>query len=287
MSLVLGYNTSGFAHHALDDALAILGEIGYRAVGLTLDVHHAPPGNTDYARLGERLSELGLLPVVETGARFLLDPRRKHRPTLMDDDGRRRDFLLACVDIAATIGAPCVSVWSGAGEERAWGALLEGLGAVCDAAEERGLDIAFEPEPGMLVDTMERFDRLREELDHPRLRLTLDVGHLHCLEDGRPEDWIGRYASLLANVHLDDHRRGVHDHLMFGEGEIDWPPVMAALRDLDVVATVELSRHSHAAVDSARRAFFFLTACLINIVKQCKYALDACCWSCRKPYTCS
>jgi sugar phosphate isomerase/epimerase len=61
------------------------------------------------------------------------------------------------------------------------------------------------------------------------------------------------------NVHLDDHRRGVHDHLMFGEGEIDWPPVLLALRDLDLPATVELSRHSHDAVEAARRAYAFLT----------------------------
>jgi len=49
---------------------------------------------------------------------------------------------------------------------------------------------------------------------------------------------------------------------MFGEGEIDWPPVLAALESVaaerDLPATVELSRHSPMAVESAERSFAFL-----------------------------
>jgi sugar phosphate isomerase/epimerase len=61
-------------------------------------------------------------------------------------------------------------------------------------------------------------------------------------------------------VHLEDMRRGVHDHLMFGEGEIDFAPVFAALRDIGYGGGVhvELSRHSHDAVNTARRALAFL-----------------------------
>ena len=258
MSLLLGYNTNGFSHHRLPDALEIIAGLEYRSVGLTLDVHH----NT-YGQLKHDLIKRALLPVIETGARFLLDPRRKHRPTLMDDGRHQRlDFLLRCVDIAADLGAPCVSLWSGAGSD--WGRLVQTLELVCNRADERGVDIAFEPEPGMLVDTMARFDELRDRLPHERLCLTLDVGHLHCLEEGRPDEWIDRYAPLLRNVHLDDHRRGVHDHLMFGEGEIDFPPVMQALqraaKDRDLPATVELSRHSHDAVVTAQAAMAFLTS---------------------------
>jgi sugar phosphate isomerase/epimerase len=246
----LGYNTNGFAHHRLEDALDIIAETGYRSVGFTVDVHHQP-----YPGLAGALAERELIPVIETGARFLLDPRRKHYPTLMSEGRERRiDFYRRCLDLAVEIGAPCISLWSGKGDDHAL--LVDGLGEVLEYAE---VAVGLEPEPGMHVSTMAQYDELKREL--PELRLTLDVGHVHCLEQARPEEVIAKYAGDLVNVHLDDHRRGVHDHLMFGEGEIDWPPVMAALRDLDVPATVELSRHSHGAVEAAKSAYAFLTAC--------------------------
>jgi L-ribulose-5-phosphate 3-epimerase len=268
LTLVVGYNTNGFPNHALLDVLDLLADLGFRSVGLTVDVHHAPPRATDFAALARELRARALLPVVETGARFLLDPRRKHHPTLLSRSGaeRRLAFYLRCVEIAAEIGAPCLSLWSGAAEgEGAWGPLLEGLAQVCDAADRAGVDVAFEPEPGMFVETLAQWGELRRRLPHPRLRLTFDVGHAHCVEPEPVAALVERHAEEIANVHLDDHRRGVHEHLMFGEGEIDFPPVLRALEAASagrlLPATVELSRHAHDAVAAARRARDFLAAC--------------------------
>src|SRR4051794_41022564 len=119
--MLLGYNTNGFAHHRLDDALAILAGLGYRSVALTLDVHHLDPFAPDLlgrtAALRDSLRTLDLRCVVETGARFLLDPRRKHQPTLLSDGADEResrlDFLEQAVDIAFELGADAVSFWSG------------------------------------------------------------------------------------------------------------------------------------------------------------------------------
>ena len=70
---------------------------------------------------------------------------------------------------------------------------------------------------------------------------------------------VRRGAETLAHVHIEDMRRGVHEHLMFGEGELD---LDESLRVLDEVGfsgmvAVELSRHSHMAhetVPAAMRA---------------------------------
>jgi sugar phosphate isomerase/epimerase len=112
------------------------------------------------------------------------------------------------------------------------------------------------------ADLLEELAARRAELD--RFQLTIDIGHLHCQGElpiaGQLRHWAGR----LANVHIEDMRAGVHEHLMFGEGEIDFPPVIAALAEIgyDGVLGVELSRHSQEGAVAARRAFEFLNSML-------------------------
>jgi sugar phosphate isomerase/epimerase len=75
-------------------------------------------------------------------------------------------------------------------------------------------------------------------------------------------DCVRRAGPRLVNVQIDDMRRGVHEHLEFGSGEIDFPPVLAALDEVAYrgLVAVELPRHSHAAPDVCRRSLDFLRA---------------------------
>jgi L-ribulose-5-phosphate 3-epimerase len=271
--MLLGYNTNGFAHHRLEDALELLAELGYQSVALTLDVHHLDPLAAGLparaAALRQLLDRLGLRCVVETGARFLLDPRRKHQPTLLSptpaERQQRLDFLCRAVDVAVWLGSDVVSLWSGSaldrpGEETLWVRLTEGCQRLADYAAPRRVRLGFEPEPGMFIDTTARYAELRRRVGRANLDLTLDVGHLHCQAERPIADVIGTWREALCNVHIEDMRRGVHDHLMFGEGEIDFAPVLRALDEIGYAGGVhvELSRHSHDAVNAARQALAFL-----------------------------
>jgi sugar phosphate isomerase/epimerase len=141
--------------------------------------------------------------------------------------------------------------------------LVAGCRALCDVAAARNVNLAFEPEPGMFIDTTAGFLQLAQAVDHPRFGLTLDVGHLHC--QGEPiAETIRANADRLRNVHVEDMRRGVHEHLMFGDGEIDFPPAFQTLEEMNYGfgVLVELSRHSHDAVEAARRSIKFLRATL-------------------------
>ena len=280
--MFLGYNTNGLAHHDLFDAVELLAEIGYRGVAITIDHNALPPGgqwaSQRIIRLRRLLEKRGMRSVIETGARFLLDPRTKHEPTLLSDSPQRRiDFYKYAVDYAAGLGSDCVSLWSGvwrvghsAGPAAVgpavalpdpWHRLLAGLREVLDYADKKQVMIAFEPEPGMFIDTMPAYEELLARIDRPNLRLTLDVGHLQCQSELPIPDVIRRWAPHLANIHIEDMRRGVHEHLMFGEGEIDFPPILQAFGEINYAGGlyVELSRHSHEGPTAAWRAYEFLS----------------------------
>ncbi len=262
--LRFAYNTNGLAHHRLEDALELLAAEGYDGVALTLDVHHLDPfrsGAKAVREVRRRMERLRLACVVETGARFLLDPARKHQPTLLSREGAgvRRDFLERAVAIAADLGAPVVSLWSGAADPGSDPAgnldrLAAALEVLCGKAEEAGVALGFEPEPGMFVDTLAGWDALRARVPHPRLGLTLDLGHVLCEPGGDPAAAVAAHAPEIVNVQIEDMKRGVHEHLPFGQGDLDLPAALGALAKANYAGLVgvELSRDSHRAVESVR-----------------------------------
>ena len=271
--MLLAYNTNGFAHHSLPDALDLVAARGYGGVALTLDVHHLNPFAPDLPyhleRTRDQLRRLNLRCVIETGSRFLLDRERKHQPTLvsprLEERAVRRRFLETSVRIAAALGAECVSFWSGTPTDDAppsevMHRLVDECRRVADFAGGQGVRLAFEPEPGMALDTMAKYAELHGRVYHPAFGLTLDVGHLVCQGELPVSDHIKPWRDWLWNVHIEDMKAGVHDHLMFGEGEVDFADVFVGLRAARYTGLVgvELSRHSHDAVRTAERSAAFL-----------------------------
>jgi L-ribulose-5-phosphate 3-epimerase len=284
MTFHLGYGTNGFANHRLDDALRIIADLGYTAVALTLDHHHLDPYADDVARqidhVAHLLDRLGLRTVVETGARYLLDPTHKHHPTLVcDEPAKRIDFLNRAIRVAAGLGSDCVSFWSGirpstVDEDTAWRRMLDGVSEVLEEAEVHQIPLGLEPEPGMFVEHLADAMRLREQLGAPALLgITIDIGHCVAVEPVDAAACIRQAGDLLVNVQLDDMRTGVHEHLEFGEGELDLPVTLAALREIGYtgVAAVELPRHSHAAPMVASRA---ITALRVALASDSEWVSD-------------
>ena len=272
MSLRYAYNTNGAANHRMDDALRLMAESGYQGAAITLDHHHCDPFAPDWRSEAERiarlLEELQLGAIVETGARFLLNPRAKHEPTLVSPEAEGRDrrvaFLQRAIDIAAIWNADAVSFWAGVPrpgveEKDAHEWLAEGLERVLDHGASAGVDAAFEPEPGMLIETCGEWERLHAA--HPRLKLALDTGHCIVSQDIDPADAIRRYAAHLGTVAIEDMATGVHMHLPFGEGDMDIPSVLSALGEIgyERLVAVELSRESPRAHQAIPESIAYLT----------------------------
>ncbi len=265
--MYLAYNTNGMAHHRLDEALGLLADLGYRGVALTPDVPHLDLLKTserDWEEARALLERLKLRCVVETGARYVLDPRRKHWPNLLTRDTeaaeRRMDYCRRSLRLARALGAEAVSIWSGvldAGDDpaAAFERLIDRLRRLLD--EAGGMAVCFEPEPGMLVDSLARYRELRRRLGREDLMTTIDVGHLVVTEEGAPHRHLEEFAGTLRHVHVDDARPGAHEHLRPGEGSVDFAAVFGELRRLGYrgALALELSRDSHRAVEAAAEAY--------------------------------
>ncbi|MFM9026367.1 MAG: sugar phosphate isomerase/epimerase family protein [Planctomycetaceae bacterium] len=265
-----GFSTNSIGDVDPLDAVPVLRDLGYRSLALTLDHHTLHPGAPDLpARLDRwrrALAGAGMACVVETGARHLLDPRDKHEPTLVsasrEGRERRAAFSRGAIDLAVELGAACVSLWSGVARDAAdaetiWERLADALGPVLDHAARRGVMLGFEPEPGMVVDTLARYEALHERTGRPdHLRLTVDVGHLECMGERPVGDVLRPWVGRIVNVHLDDMLACRHEHLPLGCGDVDLAAACTALAAGGYRGGlhVELPRQAHRWFDTARES---------------------------------
>lgn len=273
-SLRFAYNTNGAANHRLADAVALIADAGYAGIALTLDHHHLDPMEDGWVARTEALSRdlhaRGLGCVIETGARFLLDPRHKHEPTLLtpspEGRARRVAFLQRALDIGHALDAEAVSFWAGVpgpsvdrGEAGEW--LMAGIAQVLEHAERRGVTAALEPEPGMLVETLDDWALVQSHL--PKLTLALDLGHCLVTQERDPAAAVHEFASHIGTIAIEDMRRGDHTHLPFGEGDMDIPACLNALEAIGCrrLVCVELSRESHRADKVVPQSLEWLRHC--------------------------
>ena len=275
--MILGYHTNGLAHHAPMAALQMLSDTGYKSVAI--EINHQwlnPQCDSRFEQLKQIkqfLENNQMRNVVEASARFVLDAHRKYWPTLMESDSSlvqcRSDFIRYCIDSAVFLDSNCVTITSGIKPEgqsfqSSLDLLAKNLEPILRFAEERDVNIAFEPEPGMLIDTTGRFERLIHLVDSPKLKMTLDIGHLFCLSEVPIVEFIERWKHRIVNVHIEDMKAGIHEHLMFGEGQIHFPPVIEALLENEYKGPlhVDLDRHSHDGAATVHESYQFLNAIL-------------------------
>lgn len=270
----LGYHTNGLTQHQLFDGLKLLADTGYQSVAINVDHGCLAPVDHDVKQAvqGARalLQDRGMNCVVEATANFLLDAGRINYPSLMEHDPglveSRMRYLKYCVDVAAELGADCMSMRSGFRPdgitfEEAMGRLVDGIGELLLHAAERDVVVCIEPEPEMLIDTLGRFERLLHLFDSPRLMLTLDVSHIFFNNELPLTAQLDRWKEKIANIHIADIRDGEHHHLPFGEGQIGFPLILDAIAACQYEGGihVDLPDHSQDATTQLRQSFDFLT----------------------------
>ncbi|GEM_PF-553754 len=217
-----GFRTSGWRYWPLDLTLQELARIGYGAVEFCLEHPDAAPRVMTEDRCARVVAMLEQHDLALASVSF--HGKREH-PALKTDYTRR------LVDVAARIrdaGAPadvlvvgsCLPGRDPDDQEQRFQHIAGLMRETCERAADAGFVVALEPEPDTVIEGTAEMDRLLDAVDHPALRVNLDLGHAEVTE-GDVEGSIRHFASVLSHVHVEDIANRVHHHLVPGQGTID------------------------------------------------------------------
>lgn len=225
--------TSPLTDAALPELLGRIAAMGFQAVELPLE----SPGDLTVPAVSRVLADTGLAP-------YVVGAMAPGRDLVETDDATVRstqDYLRACIDLAAGIGAPAVCgpfytatgrVWRLAPEQRQAGYAQwrENLAPVAEHAAAAGVRLGIEPlnrYETSLVNTVDQALEALGDLLGPAVGLALDTYHLNIEERSTP-DAIRRAGDHLVHVQVCGNDRGAP-----GGDQTDWPALLRALDDID------------------------------------------------------
>jgi sugar phosphate isomerase/epimerase len=122
------------------------------------------------------------------------------------------------------------SIRSGSNEE--WKRMISRTRELVRLAENYGVILAQEFEPGFIVGSTFDCLSLFNDIPSPNLAANLDLGHVF-LCDPDPLESIRQMGSKIVHGHIENMARGIHNHLLPQEGDIHlkaYIEVLASIR---------------------------------------------------------
>jgi sugar phosphate isomerase/epimerase len=241
----------------LDEVLSKLNELGFDGCELAGFPPHASPqdypSKTDREALKGKLAD-NELDVVGYAANLYDNPPQS------DDAAVRAkwlDVFKENVEFCVDVGIPSIRVDSasppvlpeGLSYDDAWGRTVEAFRNGAEAAQDAGIFVVWEFEPGFMFNKPSEVVKMTEDVDHPAFTILYDSCHAHMCSvvaarqpepketlPGGPVEFAGMLKGKIGHIHLIDSDNTLHDdetstHAPFGTGVIDFDAVMPAILD--------------------------------------------------------
>jgi len=109
------------------------------------------------------------------------------------------------------------------------------LEAILKEAEKRKIKIGLENYPvgnNSILSSADKLKTVLEDFSSKYLRATLDVGHAY-LNGEDPVDYLNILKKEIINIHLSDNFGKEDLHLKPGEGDISFPAIFKAIREIE------------------------------------------------------
>jgi len=273
----LAFSTNAYTRFGLLDAIRGIARAGFAGVEILADVPHAYPDAIDDSLIGtirKTLDETGLgVSNVNCNCSFGYwrdaPPEPYFEPSLISPNPQHRAdrirMILRSLDFAKSIGAANISITSG----RCLGGMPPDLAAkqfaesikpILERAEQLNLRVGIECEPGLFLEYAAELRDWIGLLRSPVFGANLDIGHSQVMGESIP-DVVTMLSDRIWNLHVEDIPGRKHYHMIPGEGTLDWPGFVGALREVryDRFLSVELYTHTADPQGAAERSFAFLS----------------------------
>lgn len=293
----LAFSTNAFKKYSLKESIRLIREIGYDGVEILCDIPHAYPpclDEDDILSIQESISKNNI-EISNLNAFTLYAITDVYHPSWIESDNQLRDLRIQhtinCLRLAKKIGAKNISTEPGGpievgnknnnnsknntnskssstsyDLEALQEFFIKGIVRSSKVAEEYGVKILVEPEPGLLIENSEQFLRFIKNINSDCVGLNFDMGHFFCVRED-PAALIYNLAEHIGHFHLADiaHTR-VHNHLIPGQGAVDFLSIFQAISEINYQGfiTVELYPYQDDPVYAAKVSHKYLT----NIISQ-------------------
>ena len=251
-----GYSTNAFVKFSLLEAVEKIAALGFGGVEIMGDRPHLYPpdwslesmaGLRDRIRgLGLRITNVNSFTLFAVGDMYLpswIEPEKERREVRVEHTLKslRAASFLGCQNISVPPGGPL----QGMSRQEALSLFYRGLERVIPLAQELGVKILVEPEPGLLLENSRQFRDFIGEVRSPLVRLNFDLGHFFCVG----EDPCQAFQDLfpwIGHVHIEDigpDRR--HHHLIPGQGAMDLPRALRTIRESGYAGDISLELYTY------------------------------------------
>jgi hexulose-6-phosphate isomerase len=143
--------------------------------------------------------------------------------------------VLASIETAAALGADTVLIVPGVVApdvtyEQAWERSAQAIRQLIPAAEKKKVILGIENVWNKFLLSPVEFAAYVDSFGSECLAAYFDVGNIVAY--GYPDHWIGTLGERIRKIHVKGFDAGKHAFVQLLEGTIDWPAVMAALKDV-------------------------------------------------------
>lgn len=238
----LAYSSNAYRRWSIAEAIERIARVGYRGMELMADAPHACPLTISDAEIIDirRSLDARELTLSNINAFMMSAVQDFWHPSWIEPDSDFRrlrvQHTVAALRLARKLGAKCITTEPGGplggamSREESLDLFVNGLQEALRYAEDEGVLLLVEPEPGLLIENAAQFEELARRMDSPMFGLNFDVGHFYCVAEPLPET-IARLSCWTKHYHIEDiAATRVHEHLIPGHGTIDFTAVLKAIR---------------------------------------------------------